>query len=166
MHRLQLIRIILVAVVVSSCGGKLSEEQRKRLQEGMSTMDIKRVSDAELHEAALRYGKEVATVTFTVDRNLMQKKKIDSLSDAYHVTIFRMMPNDSALRSIEKQLMEAYLLNANIQDLTDNVQKTGQDSLLFTRPVFRDRPDGSQEFNFAIAIRMPVKTVILRMPKP
>jgi hypothetical protein len=59
---------------------------------------------------------------------------------------------------VEKQLLEAYASQAHD---ADNVQKMGPDSLLYTKPLMRERPDGSTEFIKAIGIRMTRKEIIL-----
>jgi hypothetical protein len=43
----------------------------------------------------------------------------------------------------------------------DDLQKMGTDSLIYTKPLFTERPDGSLEFIQALAIRIPKRQVIL-----
>ena len=132
----------------------------------MASQDIKRVSEGELQEAALTYAQSVASDIDKTDKYLNQKAKIDSIGFARQVKIYSLVPDDAALREIEKKLVEAYVTGAQDGPVGDNLQKAGEDSLLFTRPVFKDRPDGSQEFSHAIGIKMSKKTVVLSMPKP
>ena len=158
-------KLVLIAILFCcACGGKLSDEQRKRLHDGMVTQDIKRVSDADLEAAALTYANSVLVDVEKVDKFLNQKSKIDSIAAARNVRIYSLIPDDAALREIEKKLVDAYIAGADAGQAVDNLQKAGEDSLLFTRPVFRDRPDGSQQFSHAIGVKMSRKTVVLSMP--
>ena len=159
-------KVIILVLVCLGCGGTLTDEQRKKLHDGMSTQDIKRVSDADLQEAALVYAKSVLVDVEKTDKFLNQKTRIDSIAVARNVKIYSLIPDDAALREIEKKLVEAYISGADAGQAVDNLQKIGTDSLLFTRPVFKDRPDGSQQFSHAIGIKMDIKTVVLSMPAP
>ena len=152
-------------IVCWACGGKLSDEERKKLHEGMATQDIKRVTEADLQEAAMVYAKSVLNAVMKVDKYLNQKSKIDSIATQHQVRIYSLIPNDSTLREIETQLIEAYITGAEMGQTGDNLQKAGEDSLLYTVPVFKNRPDGSQQFSHAIGIKIARKTVILSIPK-
>lgn len=153
-------------LLLASCGGKLSDDQRKRLHDGMSTQDIKRVSEADLQAAALLYAQSVVKDVEMADPHLKLSPKTDSIARARGIMIYAITPNDSALREIEKNLVEAYLTGADVGQVSDNLQRVGEDSLLFTRPVFKNRPDGSMEFSHAFGIKMSKKTVVLSMPHP
>ena len=52
-------KLVIIMIVCWACGGKLSDEQRQKLHDGMATQNIKRVSEADLQEAATGYGKTV-----------------------------------------------------------------------------------------------------------
>jgi len=43
----------------------------------------------------------------------------------------------------------------------DNLQKMGNDSLLYTKPMMKERPDGSLEFTKALGLRMHKRPIIL-----
>ncbi len=156
--------LLFACLLLTSCGGKLSDDQRKRLHEGMSTQDIKKISEADLQEAALTYAQSVVTEVEKIDKFLKLKPAIDSIASARGVRIYSIIPDDSTLREIEKNLVEAYVTGADVGQTSDNLQRIGEDSLLFTRPVFKDRPDGSLEFSHAIGIKMSKKTIVLSMP--
>ncbi|MBY0435635.1 MAG: hypothetical protein K2U26_16160 [Cyclobacteriaceae bacterium] len=158
--------LCLILITAAACGGKLSEEERKKLHEGMATQDIRRVTDAEIQEAALALGKAVMTDVVRVDKNLNQHTRIDSLAAARHVKIYSLVPDGAALIEIEKKLVEAYIAGTDTGSSIDNLQFLQDDSLLFTRPVFRFHPDGSQEFSHAIGIKMAKKDVVLSIPQP
>jgi len=159
-------RLVLIAFIAFSCGGKLSDEQRKRLHDGMATQDIRRVSEADLQLAAMAYAHSVLAEVEKIDPYLHKKNKIDSLAKAREVLIYSLIPDDKVLHEIEKQLVDAYITGADTGQVGDNLQKVGEDSLLFTKPVFKDRPDGSQQFSHAIGIKMSKRMVVLSMPTP
>ena len=158
-------KILLVIIFCCGCGGKLSDDQRRRLHEGMATQDIKRVTDAELQESALAYAKSIIRDIEQVDISLAKKIKIDSLADHYHVRIYTLTPSDKELREIEKQLVDAYVAGDAEGQTNDNLQKIGTDSLLYTKPVFKENSDGALQFSHAIGIMMSKKVVVLSMPQ-
>lgn len=156
----------LLFLLVCACGGKLTQEEREKLHEGMATQDIRRVTDAELQEAALSLAAEIMRDVERTDKFLVNRQKIDSLAAARAVVVFALRTGSPALGETEKQLVEAYAAAAATGTAGDNLQKLGADSLLFTRPVFLLHPDGSQEFSHAIGIRMATRTIVLAMPQP
>lgn len=158
--------IIPFVLILWSCGGQLSKEERAKLHEGMATQDIRRVTDAELQEAAIALGTAIMRDVERVDKYLLKKNAIDSLAAARGVVIYSLQPDAATLKDIEHQLVEAYMEGANTGMARDNLQSIGTDSLLFTRPLFRLHPDGSQEFTHAVGIRMAKRTVIFSMPQP
>ncbi len=161
-------KLVLVSLLIltAACGGKLTKEERQKVKDGMASQEIRRVTDAELQEAAMRFGFEVIRDVESIDKHLQQKREIDSLADAHGVRIMALTSDKESMQKIEQDLVEAYIAGAAAGTATDNLQSLGTDSLLFTRPVFRLHPDGSQEFSHAIGIRMAKRTVVLSMPKP
>ncbi len=159
-------KLLLLLLISLGCGGKLSQEEREKLHEGMATQDIRRVTDAELQEAALAFAASVMRDVEKVDKMLVQKGRIDSLGAALGVKIYSLTPDDATLKEIEHNLIEAYIAGTDAGTAGDNLQAIGSDSLLFTHPIFRLHPDGSQEFSHAVGIRMAKRTVVLSMPQP
>jgi uncharacterized protein YbaP (TraB family) len=151
--------ILLVAFIAGGCGGSLSSEQRKKIRENMEAGAIKKVSDAELMEAAFAYGRNIEKIV----KGSSQQRLLDSLEKAYGVEILYMEPGDSVLRRVEKQIIEAYTSGATSVEINDNIQKMGADSILYTKPIMVERPDGSLEFTKALGVRVPKKRVILSL---
>lgn len=58
------------------------------------------------------------------------------------------------------EVWEAYVNAPDPGALQDNIQKIGADSILYTRPVTFERPDGSSVLSHAVAVMMAVKNVI------
>jgi hypothetical protein len=150
--------ILLFIVALASCTGSLSDEQRKRIKESMEQGEIKKLSEAQITEAAFAYGRKIASVLDKRDKTLTNTTLLDSLSQAYQIEILSLQPGNQNLRGVERLLLEAYM---NGGGANDNIQKMGADSLLYTKPILREHPDGSTEFLKAIAIRMTRKQVVL-----
>lgn len=65
--------MVVLMLVSLGCGGKLSKEEREKLHEGMATQDIRRVTDAELQEAALAFAASVMRDIERIDKMLLQR---------------------------------------------------------------------------------------------
>ncbi|MBN8651147.1 MAG: hypothetical protein J0L67_06960 [Cytophagales bacterium] len=149
--------LILIGVVLCSCTGTLTDEQRKKIKENMAQGEIKKVTEAEITDATYSWGRKLASIIEKQDRMLTNQSFLDSLATVEGVEILSLQPSSLNLRSIEKQLLEAYNSSAG----GENVQKMGTDSLLYTKPVFREHPDGSTEFLKAISVRFTRKQIVL-----
>jgi hypothetical protein len=153
--------VFVLLIVLTACGGSLSEEQRKKMRENMEAGEIRKVTDAELTEAAFALGRMIAREVEASGKNLNNKSFVDSLQQELAVNILFLEPGDSMLAEVEKQIIEAYTSGSEVVVLNDNVQDLHNDTLLYTKPILRELPDGSTEFTKALGIRMPVKSVIL-----
>jgi hypothetical protein len=139
-----------------SCGGGLTDEQRKKIKEEMETNQIKRVSEAELVEHAYAKGRELTKL-------LIDSTIVDSLSRANQTKIKWVNTNSTDATDIENQLIEAYI-NSFAGGETDNVQKIGTDSLLYTVPITIKRADGIKELKGIWSIYLSRKQLILSLP--
>jgi hypothetical protein len=144
--------------VVIACTGTLSENQKKRIKESMEQGQIKKLTESQITEAAFAYGRSVAALVEKNDKLLGNSLLIDSIAKANNVEIISLQSENNQLRGVEKQLLEAYLTGGSS---SDNIQKEGTDSLIYTKPILREHPDGSTEFLKAIGIRMTRKQVVL-----
>jgi hypothetical protein len=150
---------IIIVLLLTSCGGSLTDEQRKRLRQGMEINAIRKVSEAQITESALILGRAISA---TVEKSQpIDRRVMDSLQRSYAITIQTLLPGDSVLHSMEGRIIEAYAAGAGHVELDDNVQRIGKDTLLYTRPMMKTNPDGSMEFSYAIGIRFPRKVVVL-----
>ncbi len=150
---------LLAFVVLMGCGGTLSEEQRKKLKEGMELNTLKKVSDAQLTEAAFDMGRALAAVI--EKSSISDKRQMDSLQEAYKIRILPLQPGDSMLLEIERQIVEAYTAGSTQVTLNDNIQSLGSDSLLYTKPVMKQLSNGAVEFSYALGIHLSRKQVVL-----
>src|ERR1043166_4654296 len=134
-----------ILFLLSACGGSLSDEQRKKLRERMKADEIKHITEGELLAAAFDYGREIDSILEKRDPAMVNNRLIDSLESKFNVKISAIQPGDSMLLAIESKLIEAYTAGAG-QPIADDVQKIGTDSILYTKPIMHERPDGSVEF--------------------
>ncbi len=152
--------LLILTFLIAACQGKLTEEQKKEMRDGMIANRIKKISEAEIIDAAFSFGRAIASEIHPK----IDQAKIDDLQQTYHVKIYPLQAGDSLLLQIEKQLIDAYT-SGNSLELTDNIQKVGSDSLLYTLPVMDTLSDGSTQFKYALGILMPKKDVILSIEK-
>lgn len=145
-------------MLLVACTGSLSDEQRKRIKQSMEEGEIKKVSEARITEAAFVYGRNLASVLDKRDKELSNQVLLDSLSTAFQVEIISLQPENNGLRNVERQVLEAY---SESNESNDNIQKMGPDSLLYTKPLLSENPDGSLKFIKALGIRMTRKQIVL-----
>ncbi len=128
----------------------------------MENSEIKKITDSQITEAAFQYGRQVAVIIEKKDKTLTNQSFLDSVGQVFQVEIVALQAGNKTLRGVEKQLLEAYQTDANA---SDNIQKMGIDSLLYTKPFTREHPDGSTEFTKALGIRMTKKQIVLTINK-
>lgn len=154
-HTAPFVSLLIFSALLFSCGGGLTDEQRKKIKEEMETSQIKRVSEAQITEAVLTQGRELASL-------LNKSQNVDSLASAKKVIIHWLEPGASNATEMESQLIEAYLT-----DLTggtmDNVQKIGMDSLLYTIPVIEKQADSSDVVKGIWSIYFSRKQIVLAL---
>ncbi len=149
---------LLIVLLLVACTGSLSDEQRKRIKQSMEEGEIRKVSEAQITEAAFTFGRNLASVVEKQDEALTNQAFLDSLSSTYQVEIIFLQDENNSLRNVERQVMEAY---TESNESNDNIQKMGADSLLYTKPIMSKNPDGSTKFLKALGIRMTRKQIVL-----
>lgn len=155
-------KIVLISLVLlSSCGGTLTEEQQKKARESIEEGQLKRVTESEMTEASFALGRTIAMLIEKKDHYLTNPSFLDSLGKVYRVEITSLQPGDSTSRAVEQQIIEAYIAGTGKVELNDNIQKLGKDSILYTKPILRELVDGSVEFSKALGIRMARKEIVL-----
>jgi uncharacterized membrane protein len=138
-----------IVFLLAACGGSLSEEQRKKLHDGMEDHKITKVSDTEIVTAAMDQGRSVF--------NALEKSKFDGpvslrLARERKVKIRFITPGSGDALEVENQIIQAYIVGAVTGATQDNIQKLRSgtatslqdyDTLLYSRPVVTSLPDGS-----------------------
>jgi hypothetical protein len=154
--------LIIVCIVLTACGGSLSDEQRRKIKEDMAHHKIVRVTDAEVTAGAFAYGRKIMKGISSIDKNSLE---LDSLSRIYQAKIVWIVPGEKSALAIEQQLIEAYLESLINGGMQDNVQRLKSDSLLYTFPVTEKLADGSETVKGMWSIRISKKDLILSMNK-
>jgi hypothetical protein len=163
--RTTLVLFISVALLVSACNGSLSEEQRRKMREEMELHKIRKITEAEITDAAYIKGRALMDALANAQNN---PQKIDSLATASQTRIRWIVPGKTTAEGVEQQLIESYIAGAESGSLQDNIQKIRSaegeaDSLLFTRPIVKNLPDGVVKVEGTWNITMSQKQVILGM---
>jgi hypothetical protein len=154
-------KLFLISLVfLAACGGSISDEQRKQMREASEQQAILKVTEAEIIEAAFVKGRSV------MSRLTEDNPDTSQVSAEETVRIHWLAPGKAHGLEIEQQLIDAYLnsLLTGTQ-LQDNVQKIGEDSLLYTNPVVITRADSSIEIKGTWNIWMSKRELILAMGK-
>jgi hypothetical protein len=162
-HKMKNLPITILLIILTACGGSLSDEQRKKIKEDMEQHKIVKVTDAEITEAAFLQGRAVMKGLEKIGSK--DATVIDSLSNANHIKIKWLVPGATNALEIERQLVEAYLASSINGGMEDNVQRLGNDSILYTQPVTEKMADGSETVKGIWSIRVSKKKLILGMKK-
>jgi hypothetical protein len=151
---------VAILVLLMGCGGSLSEEQRKQMREAREQQTIRKVTEAELTQEAFDRGKEIIDL---IEKNPNQS---DSIAQNHHVIIRWIDPSSPDATELERQVIDAYLNSAIMGNaVSDNVQKLGTDSLLYSKPVVTELPDGSVQVKGLWNVKMSKKYLVLGMDK-
>lgn len=152
---------LILLIFLIGCGGSLSSDERKRLQEASKQQEVVRVTDAEIAESVLAQGRSL-TEKATSLRN--DPARLDSLGRAHHATVRWITAGAGDALSVEQQIIEAYVMNP-VEDLPDNIQNLGDDSVLYSHPQVSTMPDGSIMVDGMWSISFSKKDIILGMEK-
>lgn len=162
-------KIALISLVVlMSCGGSLSEDQRKRLHEGMEQQKIVKISDSEIVSAAMEQGRAFYTA---IEKVSFDSTKIDSIAKVFNVKVIQLDINNANAKAMEKELLDAYISAAATGDLPENIQKikmpneTDYDSLIYSKPIVKVTKDGVENVTGIWNIYLAKKQVIIAASK-
>ena len=163
------IHLIAITALLLGCGGSLSDEQRKKLHEGIADQKIMRVSDSEIVTASLEHGRLIYSA---LERINFDAARLDSIERHYHVSIKLLKPGASNALEVENQLIEAYVAGAETGSIQDNIQKLHivnnaeeYDSLIYTRPKVSPMPDGAVKVEGIWNIHLAKKDVVRSLAK-
>ena len=153
-------------ILLTGCGGSLSDEQRKQIREKMELNKIVRITEVEITEAAFTKGRQMITTLESLEDD---SAKIDSFLKTNEGRIRFIRPGESNARALEEQLIEAYLADESGLQL-DNVQKVRNssgdfDSLLYTKPLTRKLENGTEHLVGVWNIWLPRKELALEIGK-
>lgn len=149
------------------CTGSLTEEQRNKVKEDMANHAIRKVTDAEITEAAFAKGRQLVA---EIEKSKSDSIKTDSIISASKNRIRWVVPGSKDGLAVEQQLIDAYISSGG-SELTDNIQKirtpdgTQTDSILYSKPVVVKRSDGTDELKGVWNIWLSRKELIMAMDK-
>lgn len=149
-------------MILTACGGSLSDEQKRKIKEDMAHHKIVRVTDAEVTTGAFAYGRKIMKTISALNKKAI---KLDSLGKSCQAKIVWVAPGEKNALAIEQQLIDAYLESLINGGMQDNVQRLNSDSLLYTFPVTDKLADGSETVKGMWSIRISKKDLILSMNK-
>lgn len=149
---------VISIVLITACEGRLSDQQRKELKEARKLQEIKVVNEAEITAQALAQGNAIFEL---LEEAGFDEQKIDSIEQTEYADIRWIEPGSTNAKWIENQLIEAYLVSAVTGGTQENVQKVGPDSLIYTKPVISNMPDGSVYVKGMWSIWLSKKQVVL-----
>ena len=157
---------LLFFIILMSCGGTLTEEQRKRIKEEMETQKIQKVSEAEITEASFAKGRSILAVAMARPDSAPP----DSVQMIEGKTVRYLTPSSGNLSDIERQLIEAYIEAEEAGNLADNVQNIrsadgASDSILYTKPVVVKTQEGGEKLVAMWSVYLSKKELILSMKK-
>lgn len=149
-----------------SCGGSLSDEQRKEMKKKMEMNKIVRVTEVEIMEAALTKGRNLMEALEELEKD---SARLDSFVRIHDGRIRFIVPGAPGARDLERQLLEAYLADKS-GSLQDNVQKLRNesgdfDSVLYTKPVIRTTAQGKDELHGVWNLWLSKKDLVLEASK-
>lgn len=150
---------LILSVLLASCGGNLSTDERKKLHDASKRQEIVRVTEAEIAEAALEQGRNLTDRAMALKGN---PAGLDSLGRSHHASVRWVQPGATNALGIEQQIIEAYVMNPS-EDLPDNIQDMGEDSILYSRPQVSKLPDGTIMVEGMWSVALSRKDIILRM---
>ena len=156
---------VILALFFSACGGSLSDEQRKQIREGMEDQKIIKVSEAEIMAEAMGKAQAVMARLEKAD-----SADVDDIARNEKVTVRFLTPGNTSARTIERELIDAYITGIAAEGAEENIQKiwidadrTDYDSLLFSRPQTRLNRDSVEELEGIWNIYMSRKDLVLRI---
>jgi hypothetical protein len=153
---------IFFIVILASCGGKVSDEQRKEMLEARKRQAIVKVTDAEIVEMTFALGQEIM-------ENIIPEAEGNTLNELernFNVKINWLEPGSATSKEIEQQLIDAYITGVTSgTNQFDNVQRVGTDSLLYTKAEVEEKSDGSIKVKGTWNIWISKKELILSMGK-
>ena len=155
-------------IALTGCGGSLSDEQRKKLHEGMDKQKIVKLSDSEIMSASLDQGRLVFDV---LEKLKFNPAKVDSVAKKYEVKIRWITPGAGDALEVENQLIEAYVVGAETGSVQDNVQElhgnstSDYDSLLYSRPIVTPMADGAVNVEGVWNIYISKRNIVLSATK-
>ncbi len=156
--RLQYVGFLLI--LLTGCGGSLSNEQRQEMKDARSKQEIRKVTEAELIEEAIKSGRELVEKAKPIADDI---GKLEALARTNNARIKLVEAGSKNALEIEKQIIDAYVVSIALSDLPENIQMIGDDSLLYSQPVVEHLPEGAVQIKGIWSITFSKKDIVLSM---
>ncbi|MTI22484.1 hypothetical protein E1176_15740 [Fulvivirga sp. RKSG066] len=141
--------MLLCLLLLASCGGSISDEQRKSLQQEMKDREIKKVQEEDIVAKTFELGKEIHRQYLSGNDSLQKTLKTD---------LYIIEKGDSVEKKKDWEIFEAYEYSlTNGAPLSDNVQRDGEE-MIYTYPLVIE-----DEFAGIYVIRIPRKQLVLNL---
>jgi hypothetical protein len=161
--------LILSAFILVTACGRLSDEERKKLRDGMAENKIVRVTDEEIVASALDEGR---TIFASLEKKKFQTDAVDSIATSNGIRVHWTRPGDKDAEAIEQQLIEAYVSSIVTGNLQDNIQKlyrqgdpANYDSIVYSKPIVTLMADSVENLEGVWNIYMAKKDVVIALSK-
>ncbi|MCZ8354052.1 MAG: hypothetical protein O9340_04915 [Cyclobacteriaceae bacterium] len=144
-------KLWILLLITVACGPGLTEEQKRKIKAEMEAGQIKKITEAQITEAALLKGRE------------LQKEAADQ-KNHYFKNEYGIAQKLSAAPSFASE-SEKILWDAMIgqQNVGENIQKIGPDSLLFTAPEILKSKSAQDSVNFVWRVSLSKRQLILKL---
>jgi hypothetical protein len=150
---------IIAVIAIAGCNKTISKEEQQAINEEIASRKIRRITDAQIYDAALKLGDSISAISqkalgsklmYQVTNygpeaaldycNVNAYPIIDSLSTAHNAVIrrtsLRLRNPEDAPDELERQLLDAYAYNIeNSLELKPGLQKISDQEFLYTRPI-------------------------------
>ncbi|MGC3942955.1 MAG: hypothetical protein QM762_00195 [Chryseolinea sp.] len=171
-HRIGRITAILLAFILWACGGgTLSDDQRKKMKEGIQDQKITQVSDAEIVAAAMDEGRHIFEA--------LEKSKFDAtqsqrIAREQKVKVRYITPGAGNALEVENQIIQAYVVGSVTGATQDNIQKLRSgaatslqdyDTLMYSHPIVTSQPDGSINVNGVWNVYLAKREIVRSLSK-
>jgi len=140
------IAVICISCLYMSCGGGLSDEQRKALKNELEEREIRKIPEEDIVEATFKKGRKLLAQYQAGADTLLNKLEVDARI---------LKKNDSTTSKVEWELLEAYKYSMTQgAQPAENVQRDGE-VMVYTMPLIENNM-----FEGIYVIRIPRKTIV------
>jgi hypothetical protein len=160
--------VLICTIILTACGGSISDEQRKKFKEGMEMEKIVRATDSDILAEAMDKGHAAFDALKATSFSL---NKIDSIEKAQNVRINFLVPGKGNALAIEQEMIDAYVNSIalgggnqeNLQKVWTDAEKKNYDSVMYSQPKMLVRADGVEELQGIWNIFIAKRDIVLNI---
>jgi hypothetical protein len=143
-------KIWILLLITVACGPGLTEEQKRKIKAEMEAGQVKRVSEAEILEAALQQGKILVGLA---------KKSVNAKAENEFGKAEMLAQKPAYASETESLVWEAM----KEKSVSENVQKIGADTLLYTSPVWEKNKTNQDSVVAVWRVALSKKQLVLKL---